>query len=60
MYGQRLPSLYFARDYWLTNYVSFGLIAPPDGFIWVRFGPDALLIDQYTGEIVQVQYGIFI
>lgn len=60
VYGQRLPSLYFARDYWLTDFVTFGLMAPPPGFVWVRFGPDALLIDQFTGEIVQVQYGIFI
>jgi Ni/Co efflux regulator RcnB len=60
VYGQRLPSVYFVRDYWLTDYVTFGLMAPPPGFVWVRFGPDAVLIDQFTGEIVQVQYGIFI
>jgi Ni/Co efflux regulator RcnB len=60
VYGQRLPASYFVRDYWLTNYVAFGLMAPPSGLVWVRFGPDAVLIDQFTGEIVQVQYGIFI
>jgi Ni/Co efflux regulator RcnB len=60
VYGQRLPSTYFGRDYWLTDYLAFGLMAPPPGFVWVRFGPDALLIDEFTGEIVQVQYGIFI
>ena len=29
------------------------LYAPPDGYVWVRYGPDAVLIDEDTGEIVQ-------
>jgi Ni/Co efflux regulator RcnB len=58
-WGQRLPAIYFGRDYWLNNYASYGLFAPPDGLVWVRFGPDALLIDGYSGEIVQVDYGVF-
>lgn len=58
-YGERLPSVYFARDYWLTNFLAFGLISPPDGYTWVRYGDDALLIDEYTGEIVQVRYDVF-
>jgi len=58
-YGQSLPAIYFSRGYWITNYYSYGLFAPPYGLVWVRFGPDALLIDQYTGEIIQVDYGVF-
>jgi Ni/Co efflux regulator RcnB len=58
-YGQFLPSLYWGRDYWLTDFLAFGLFAPPDGLIWVRYGPDAMLIDQNTGEIIQVDYGAF-
>ena len=58
-FGERLPGLYFGRDFWITDFLAFGLFAPPDGLIWVRYGPDALLIDQYTGEIVQVDYGVF-
>jgi Ni/Co efflux regulator RcnB len=58
--GERLPTAFFARDFWLTDYASYGLIAPPgDGYVWVRFGPDALLIDEDTGETVQVVYGVF-
>ncbi|HXM00691.1 MAG TPA: RcnB family protein [Rhizomicrobium sp.] len=58
--GERLPSAYYARDYWLTDYAAYGLIAPPgDGYVWVRFGPDAILIDEDTGETVQVVYGVF-
>ncbi len=47
------------RDYWIGNYVSFGLIGPPDGYQWVRVGDDALLVDVDTGEVLQVEYGVF-
>jgi Ni/Co efflux regulator RcnB len=57
--GERLDPAFFAQDYWLTNYAAYDLIAPPDGYTWVRFGPDAILIDEETGETVQVQYGVF-
>jgi Ni/Co efflux regulator RcnB len=58
-YGQRLPRHYFIRNFWIANFFSYDLFAPPPGYIWVRYGPDALLVDQYTGEIVQVRYGVF-
>ncbi|HXV01278.1 MAG TPA: RcnB family protein, partial [Caulobacteraceae bacterium] len=58
-YGQILPGLYFARNYWITNWITYGLFAPPAGLVWVRYGSDALLVDRVTGQIVQVQYGIF-
>ncbi len=58
-YGERLPTVYFGRDYWIPNYINFGLPWAPDGYVWVRFGSDAILIDEYTGEIVQVVYDVF-
>ncbi len=58
-YGDRLPSEYYTRDYWLANFLNFGLMQPPDGYVWVRYGSDALLVDEYTGEVVQVVYGVF-
>jgi Ni/Co efflux regulator RcnB len=58
-FGQFLPSVYWGRDFWLTDFLTYGLFAPPDGYVWVRYGPDALLIDQNTGEILQVDYGVF-
>jgi Ni/Co efflux regulator RcnB len=58
-YGERLPREYFAQDYWIANYLNFGLPWAPDGCEWVRFGPDALLVDVDTGEIIQVVYGVF-
>jgi Ni/Co efflux regulator RcnB len=58
-YGDRLPQGYFVQSYWISNYLNFGLIGPPDGYVWVRYGPDAVLVDEDTGEIVQVVYGQF-
>ena len=59
VFGERLPGIYFATDFWITDFLAFDLFAPPDGLVWVRYGPDALLIDRYTGEIIQVDYGVF-
>jgi Ni/Co efflux regulator RcnB len=58
-FGEMLPAVYWGRDYWLTDFLAFGLFAPPDGYVWVRYGPDALMIDEYTGAIIQVDYGVF-
>lgn len=58
-YGDRLPRAYYARNYWLTNFLIYGLLSPPPGLVWVRVGPDALLIDEYTGEVVRMEYGVF-
>ena len=58
-YGEILPALFWVQDYWLNNYLDYGLAAPPPGFVWVRDGDDALLVDTSTGEILQVEYGVF-
>lgn len=58
--GERLPAEFFIRDFWLADFATYELVAPPDGYVWVRYGPDALLIDEDTGEVIQVVYGVFI
>ncbi len=58
-YGDDLPQQYYANNFWIADYVDFGLLSPPDGYVWVRYGPDAILIDEDTGEIVQVVYNQF-
>jgi Ni/Co efflux regulator RcnB len=35
------------------------LEVPPAGYEWVRDGNDAMLIDTTSGEILQVEYGVF-
>ncbi len=58
-FGDFLPRPWFARDYWMDDFLDFDLPYPPPGFTWVRVGPDALMIDRYTGRVVQVVRGMF-
>jgi Ni/Co efflux regulator RcnB len=32
---------------------------PPVGYEWVRDGNDAILVNTGSGEILQVEYGVF-
>jgi Ni/Co efflux regulator RcnB len=57
--GYRLPHSFWIRDYYLDNYTDYGFDPPPVDFEWVRYGPDALLIDLDSGAIAQVVYGAF-
>jgi Ni/Co efflux regulator RcnB len=57
--GDRLPGLYFAPSFWISDFGIYGLLAPPYGYVWVRYGPDAVLIDEYTGEVISVDFGLF-
>jgi Ni/Co efflux regulator RcnB len=57
--GQVLPGVFLSPAYYFTNYVVLGLDPPPYGYVWVRFGPDILLVNIRTGEIVDVEYGVF-
>jgi Ni/Co efflux regulator RcnB len=59
VYGEILPSFFWTQNYWLANYYAYGLADPPPGFVWVRYGDDALLIDQNSGEVLQVEYAVF-
>ena len=58
-YGQILPRGYRAAPYLIADYWLFALEVPPAGYEWVRDGNDALLIDTNSGEILQVEYGVF-
>jgi len=58
-YGERLPRAFFAPEYFLLDFAAYGLLAPWDGYQWVRYGDDALLIDVDTGEVIRVEYDLF-
>lgn len=59
-FGMYLPYLFWQnRDYWIRDYWDFGLPEPPYGYIWVRDGDDALLINAGNGYILQVVYSVF-
>ena len=57
--GERIPSVLLAADYFLADFSLYGLVVPPAGYVWVRDGTDAVLVDRYTGEVVQVEYDVF-
>jgi Ni/Co efflux regulator RcnB len=59
VYGQTLPAAFWGRQYWLDGYAQFGLIDPPYGYVWVRYGDDAMLLAVATGVILSVQYNVF-
>lgn len=59
-YGEFLPRPFWAGDYILNDFWLFDLDFPPAGYEWVRFGPDALLINIGSGEIVQTVYSRFL
>jgi len=58
-YGAILPRAYRTSQYLLADYWLFALEVPPGGYEWVRDGADALLINVDSGEILQVEYGVF-
>ena len=58
-YGQILPRAYWASEYILADYWLFALEVPPAGYEWVRDDTDALLVNTDTGEILQVEFGVF-
>ena len=58
-FGEFLPAAFWVRDYWLIDFADYDLPPPPYGAVWVRVGPDALLVDQDTGEIITVAYDVF-
>jgi Ni/Co efflux regulator RcnB len=58
-YGETLPRAYWTSEYLLADYWLFSLEVPPAGYEWVRDGDDALMVNTDTGEILQVEYGVF-
>ncbi|MGH6963026.1 MAG: RcnB family protein, partial [Phenylobacterium sp.] len=59
LFGEILPRGWYGSDYLLNDWWSYGLPYPPLGYDWVRVGNDALLIDSYSGRVVQVVQDIF-
>lgn len=58
-FGDFLPRGWYGQPYWLNDFGDYGLPYPPPGFEWVRVGGDAIMVDQYSGRVVQVVRGIF-
>ena len=57
--GAYLPGLFLGQSYFIGDWDDYDLGPPPPGEHWVRYGPDALLVNNYTGEVDDVVYGVF-
>lgn len=58
-YGEVLPWTWWTPRYRIESWWNFGLPVPPVGFAWVRLGRDAVLVDLWTGRVVQVAFSLF-
>jgi hypothetical protein len=56
--GYNLAPLYFGQRYWIDP-AMYGLPYPPPGTVWVRYWNDAVLVDTYSGEVVDVIHNFF-
>ena len=56
--GYRLQPNYYEQQYWFDPGM-YGLPYPPPGTQWVRYWNDALLVDMYTGQVVDVIQNFF-
>jgi Ni/Co efflux regulator RcnB len=56
--GYRLQPVYFGQRYWIDP-AMYQLPYPPPGTQWVRYWNDAVLVDMYTGEVVDVIHNFF-
>lgn len=57
--GAILPHLFLSNYYYWNDWSALGLLPPPHGYVWVRYGPDLLLVNRYNGRIADVIYGAF-
>jgi Ni/Co efflux regulator RcnB len=57
--GGVLPPLFLVPAYYYREYAGLGLPPPEPGFQWVRYGPDVLLVNVSTGQVVDAAYGVF-
>jgi Ni/Co efflux regulator RcnB len=45
--------VFLAPAYYYADWATLGLDPPMPGFQWVRYGPDLLLVNVTTGEVVE-------
>ena len=57
--GFRLNSLFFGSRYWINDPWQYRLPEAYGPYRWVRYYDDALLVDTYSGEVVDVIYDFF-
>ena len=57
--GFFLEPLFFGRNYWIGDPWQYRLPPAPPGTQWVRYYNDVLLVDVYSGEVIDAIYDFF-
>lgn len=57
--GLRLNSLFYASRYWINDPWQYRLPAAYGSYRWIRYYDDVLLVDTYSGEVVDVIHNFF-
>jgi hypothetical protein len=57
--GMILDRLFWGRNYWISDPWQYRLPPAPYGYQWVRYYNDVVLVDTYSGRIVDVIYDFF-
>jgi len=57
--GWRLWPSYYSSNFWINDPWSYRLPYAPPGYVWVRYWNDAMLVDTWSGTVVDVIPGFF-
>ena len=57
--GWRLWPSYYSSRYWINDPWQYRLPYAPPGTRWVRYYDDAILVDTWSGQVVDVIYNFF-
>jgi Ni/Co efflux regulator RcnB len=57
--GWRLWPNYYSSRYWISDPFEYRLPYAPPGYRWIRYYDDAILVDTFTGEAVDVIHNFF-
>ena len=57
--GWRLWPAYYSNRYWINDPWMYRLPYAPPGYVWVRYWDDALLVDTWSGTVVDMIPGFF-
>jgi len=57
--GYRLDNLFFGSRYWINDPWQYRLPEAYGPYRWVRYYDDALLVDIYSGEVIDVIHNFF-
>lgn len=52
--GAIFPQIFWNPDYYITDYADWDLDPPPPDCQWVRYGPDLVLFNLDTAEVIEV------